>query len=224
MHILQPMFVVLLASWWLQPSLPIMAMPRLSSSAVTSSVLLRRGDFVRGYSPPRLRGGEGSTSEDNEWEVPRHAWDQSRNVVKVYIFLSGIGTAWGGHWRDHVDVVFGERAVEAKVRGMPGSGGGEQSYRLNLQLFSTIDVTKCTYTVRGDRISLALPKVVQGGLWPKLTKVGRLTLDDIPTLPDSFRADPEPPRAVRQNQEEWTAQNSSSKMEVDPALPSPLAL
>ena len=127
-----------------------------------------------------LRGG-------GAWEVPKYAWDQTRDLVKLYVFLDGVESAWGGDWEEHVAVKFGPMSVEVSVDDLTGSDGVAHSYKLALSLFSPITPEKSTFALKTDRISISLSKETLGGLWPKLTRVTSLTIDDIPTLPEGFR-------------------------------------
>jgi hypothetical protein len=205
------LWAVLAALCWLDSAQPAPSRPQISRLLVPGlgpRHIRRDGDGFR-----RLRGGK---AEEDGWEVPGHAWDQSRSAVKVYIFIPGIGSAWGGAWEDHVSARFEEQSMDVRVEGFPAHGGKAKNYRLKIQLFFPVEADKCTFSLRADRITVTLPKVANGGLWPKLTKMTRLTLDDIPTLPESFRAEPEGTEAEpsRAGSVDDGQESSKKKMEV----------
>ena len=104
--------------------------------------------------------------------------------------------------------------MDVRVEGFPVDGGKDKNYRLKIQLFFPVEAGKCTFSLRADRITVTLPKVANGGLWPKLAKMTRLTLDDIPTLPESFRAEPEEAETSRAVSVDDGQESSTKKMEV----------
>jgi len=204
---------VLAALCLLDSTQPAPGCPQISRLLVPGLGLRHSRRDGKGFK--RLRGGK---AEEEGWEVPGHAWDQSRSAVKVYIFIPGIGSAWGGAWEDHVSARFEEQSMDVRVEGFPVDGGKDKNYRLKIQLFFPVEAGKCTFSLRADRITVTLPKVANGGLWPKLAKMTRLTLDDIPTLPESFRAEPEEAETSRAGSRAVSVddgqESSTKKMEV----------
>jgi hypothetical protein len=127
----------------------------------------------------RLSGGSGIGE-------PRYAWDQTPEEVQLYIFHDGIG----GLWREDQGtcvLTVSNSSVAFRFR----EEGGAQ-WLLDLPLCFAVDATASHYKVRKDRISVKLRKATPGAIWPALRQVDRMTLEDVPPLPESFRAPPEP--------------------------------
>ncbi len=177
----------------------------------------------------RLRGGGRKRSE------PRHAWDQDKEQVKVYIFLDGIGGAWTGEASERFQVDIQPHLLHVSVKDFQGC-----DWELHLDpLHAKVNPQKSCFAVRKDRISIKLNKDVEGAVWPKLLRVEHLTMEEIPPLPDAWRADADdedkgskpstqknPPIASEQEgrgkvgkrqgsgSKEWEAMGSDAKLQI----------
>jgi len=136
---------------------------------------------------------------------PRHAWDQTPEDVQLYIFHDGIGDAW----RE------GDASCSLNIRNSSVEfyflEGGGAKWSLNIALYCGIDPSASHYKVRKDRISIKLRKIFHGQVWPALHPVDILTMENIPALPESFKA----PKDVSDAQAERAAAELAKMKDSD---------
>jgi len=122
---------------------------------------------------------------------PRHAWDQTPEEVQLYVFHDGIGEAW------HEDDGTCALAISNSSVAFSFREQGGARWCLDLVLYAEIDPAASYYKVRKDRVSIKLRKGSKGAVWPTLRRVDVMTMDQFPTLPESFRTPKDaPPRAA----------------------------
>jgi hypothetical protein len=161
----------------------------------------------------RLKGG--LTGE------PRHAWDQTPDEVQIYIFHDGIGDVWQAENKNMCALTISNSSVVFYFLEESGA-----KWSLDLPLLFAVDPIASHYKVRKDRISIKLKKLVRGAVWPSLRAVDKMTLDDMPPLPESFRAPKEAieaeaaqvaqmkPRDLHDERGDWEAMGQSERINV----------
>ena len=145
----------------------------------------------------------------------RHAWDQTPEEVQVYIFHDNIGETWRED-REECAVTISNSSVEFRF----GEEGRVPLF-LSMHLYQAVDAAASYYKVRKDRISIKLRKAFPGAIWPTLRAFDVMTLDEVPTLPESFKAPKEEPCAAdarrgapKGNPEDWDKMGEGAKMSV----------
>ena len=96
---------------------------------------------------------------------------------------------------------------------------GPVSLSLNIKLYQAVDPAASFYKVRKDRISIKLRKASPGAIWPSLRQVDEMTLEQVPPLPESFRApkeDSAPAADARAtgHGKQWDEMGDGAKMNV----------
>eukprot|EP00742_Colponemidia_sp_Colp-10_P007233 GILJ01007773.1.p1 GENE.GILJ01007773.1~~GILJ01007773.1.p1 ORF type:complete len:230 (+),score=45.23 GILJ01007773.1:31-690(+) len=82
--------------------------------------------------------------------ISNYAWDQQGKNVKIYISLNGVS----GLTKDNVQVEFGNKSLDAKIRAPDG-----RNYRLAIKnLCKAVIPTDSTYRVKSDGMSITLRK------------------------------------------------------------------
>lgn len=94
--------------------------------------------------------------------IDRFAWDQTADVVKVYVNLEGLASLPS----DSTSARFEERSAELVVRNLR-----QRNYCLKLRpLYAPIDSEKSTFSVKRDRATLRLAKSRRGEHWLSVTQ------------------------------------------------------
>lgn len=146
---------------------------------------------------------------------PRHAWDQTPEEVQLYILHDGIGDKWREDG-EGCGVAIGNSSVLFAF----AEEGDPVSLSLCIKLYQAVDPAASFYKVRKDRISIKLTKASPGAIWPSLRQVDEMTLEQVPPLPESFRAPKEDSataadaRAPAGNGKQWDELGDGAKMNV----------
>ncbi|EKX39034.1 hypothetical protein GUITHDRAFT_143837 [Guillardia theta CCMP2712] len=122
----------------------------------------------------RLRGGT---------EIPRYGWDQTAGEVQIFVFDD-----------ESKENKTSERKLSADDFSFQArtTGFSLVCSRWDLtisELFFEIDASRATFKIKDKYILIRLPKADIDVLWPKLQKVSKLVLEDIPTFPASWHDD-----------------------------------
>ncbi|KAL8275040.1 hypothetical protein Esti_001096 [Eimeria stiedai] len=96
--------------------------------------------------------------------IDRFAWDQTRDFVKVYVHLDGLGALPA----DTTSTTFQEKGVELLVRNLR-----HKNYALKFQpLYAPIDTQRSNFSVKRDTVTLRLAKLRPGEHWNSVAQPG----------------------------------------------------
>eukprot|EP00960_Hanusia_phi_P016981 499503-Hanusia_phi.AAC.1 len=124
----------------------------------------------------RLRGGA---------PIPKFGWDQTAGAVEIYVF--GEEMAGDGQQVPDRPVSVEDFSFQASATGF-SLACSRWELTVN-DLFEEIDAAGASFKIKDKYILVRLPKAHTEVLWPKLQKISRLGLEDIPNFPASWNDD-----------------------------------
>ena len=115
----------------------------------------------------KLRGGEEILSVQASYNrkgpvskvVPPFGWDQDREYLEVYVLVKGTSNAWGGSWKEHIQLHCTHRSIRVTITDLFGKG-----YELLLDgLYEEIATIPTNFQPKKDIVHIKVAKVVFDG-------------------------------------------------------------